>query len=258
MLAVSPFLVEVLDGRTQILDRNMKPKTGGPDEPDTCYIMRIETIDRASQAIVASLRLNDLMMGRLALEENARRPEVFVEAKQVVAGIWRVTAPVRYLHTPPLAGCWNRSGRLLEDPEGVWYDSLTVYNDGAIDYRDTLQRHFNRETLSDQELSELLRAFGTVNFDAVRGGYRRPTHGPDTGDYIDSRALSRCLARRQGRAPRTAGFQIERGRREVHVADVARVEAWHAADADDCAVAVRARRAPRGLYVGQRHGAQAP
>jgi len=180
VLAVSPFLVEVLDSRTQFLDRNMKPMPGGPDEDDTCQIMRIETIDRASQSIVAGLRLNDLMGGRLVLQEDAQRPEVFLEAKKVVAGIRRVTAPVRYLHTPPLAGCSNRSGRLLEY-RGVSYDSLTVYNDGAIDYRDTLQRHFNREKLSDQELSELLRAFDAVTFDAVRVDIGGPRLGPMPG-----------------------------------------------------------------------------
>ena len=73
VLAVSPFLVEVLDVRTQFVDRNMKPKPGGPDEDDTCQIMRIETIDRASQSIVASLRLNDLITGRWVLLRSGLR-----------------------------------------------------------------------------------------------------------------------------------------------------------------------------------------
>jgi hypothetical protein len=180
VLAVSPFLVEMLDGRTQLVDRNRRPMPGGPDEDGSCQIMRIETVDRASQSILTGLRLNDVITGRLVLQENLQRPEVFLAATQVLAGIRRITTPVRYLHTPPLASCANRSGRLLEY-RGPSYDSLTVYNDGAIDYRDTRQRHFNREKLSDQELSELLQAFAAASFDAIRADIGDPRIGPMPG-----------------------------------------------------------------------------
>jgi hypothetical protein len=130
--------------------------------------------------VVAGLRLNDLMTGRIVWQENARRPEDLLGAQQVFAGIRRATRPVRYLHTAPMAGCSNRSGQLLEYRSPAW-DSLTVYNDGAIDYRDTLQRHFDRERLSDQELSELLRAFAAVDFDTMRADVSKPGNGPTPG-----------------------------------------------------------------------------
>ncbi len=180
VLAVSPFLVEVLDARTQLLDRNKRPARGGPVEDDRCSITRIEAVDRASQSILAGLHLNDVITGRLVWNENAQRPEVFLAAEPVLADIRRATTPVRYLHAAPLAGCSNRSGQLLEY-RGPAYDSVTVYNDGAIDYRDTLQRHFDREKLSSQELSDLLRAFASVNFDTLPADINEPGRGPMPG-----------------------------------------------------------------------------
>jgi hypothetical protein len=180
VLAVSPFLVETLDSRAQLVVRNVKPIAGLPDDDFGCSVLRIERVDRASQPILAGLRLNDLITGRLVWQEDGQRPEVLLEAKQVLTRIRHVTTPVRYLHTPPLAACANRSGRLMEY-RGPSYDSLTVYNDGAIDYRDTGQRHFNREKLSDQELSELLRAFAAASFDAIRADIGDPGMGPMPG-----------------------------------------------------------------------------
>src|SRR5258706_15831263 len=116
--------------------------------------------------MLTSLRFNDVIAGKVVMQRDEQNPDALLAATQVLTGIRRVAPPVTYFHTPAPAGCSNRSGLLLEY-RGVTNDAVTVYNDGAIHYRDPFFRRFERERLSGQELSELLRAFGTADFDAL-------------------------------------------------------------------------------------------
>jgi hypothetical protein len=170
VLLTSPFILEVLDGRAQLIDRNMKPVGRNVDDRNdyVCSITRIESVDLASKQILTRLRFNDVITATLVMQRNEQMPDALLAGTKVLTGIRRVSASVRYFHTPALAGCSNRSGRLLEYRGPAYaYDELTVYNDGAIHYRDPLSRRFERERLSDHELTELLQAVGSANFDAL-------------------------------------------------------------------------------------------
>ena len=96
------------------------------------------------------------------------------------------------------------------------YDSLTVYNDGAVDYRDALQRHFDRERLSDQELSELLRTFAAVDFDTLPADLSAPADSRDAEDQANGCTLSGCLARSERSATRAARVAVKRRDRASH------------------------------------------
>jgi hypothetical protein len=182
VLLTSPFMLEVLDGRVQLIDRNMKPVRQDVDDRNdyVCSISRIESVDLASKQILTRLRFNDVITARLVMQRNEQMPDALLAGTEVLTGIRRVAAPVRYFHTPALAGCSNRSGRLLEY-RGLANDALTVYNDGAIHYRDPLSRRFERERLSDRELSELLQAFGPAHFDALPADIGPAKWGPLPG-----------------------------------------------------------------------------
>ena len=49
VIAVSPFLVEVLDTRMQLVDRKGMPAPAGPDDRRQLQCDRIEAVDRASR-----------------------------------------------------------------------------------------------------------------------------------------------------------------------------------------------------------------
>lgn len=182
VLATSPFIVEILDERAQLIDRNMRPVRQDVDDGNdhVCTITRIESVELASKQILTRLHFNDVITARMVMQRDEQMPDAFLATTQVLAGIRRASAPVRYFHTPALKGCSNRSGRLVEY-RGLANDALTVYNDGAIHYRDPLSRRFERERLSDQELSELLRAFGSADFDALRADIGPAKWGPRPG-----------------------------------------------------------------------------
>ena len=182
VLLTSPFVLEVLDDRTQLLDRSMKPvrpdMAGGEDH--VCGITRIESVDLASKQIVTRLRFNDVIAARMVRQRNEQNPEAFLLSTQVLTGIRTVSAPIRYLNAPAPTGCANRSGRLLEY-RGIASDALTVYNDGAIHYRDLLGQVFETERLSGPELAELLQAFGSARFDAIPADMGPVKWGPRPG-----------------------------------------------------------------------------
>ena len=181
VVQVSPLMVEMLDMRTRLVDRNLRTVADGDVDDDTvCDIRRIERVDLASKAIASSLRFNDIIFGLMMMNQNAERPDNFIASTTVLTAVRRVSGPVRYFHTPALKGCANRSGRVLEYRSDT-NDAVTVFNDGRIVYRDAQFRRFEQERLTAGELSDLMRAFASANFDALPADVGRPEHGPRPG-----------------------------------------------------------------------------
>jgi hypothetical protein len=171
VLQPAPLLLEVLDERTQTLDRNMRVVETGSraaDDSSFCAADPDQTVDLASKAVVSALRLNDIITADVILNRNARRADALFGATPTLINVRKATAPVRVFPTGHVAPeCANRSGRLVEylGPEDG--ELTIVYNDGVIYHRNAAYVTFTRERLSPTELSDLLHAFRDANFDAM-------------------------------------------------------------------------------------------
>jgi hypothetical protein len=112
--------------------------------------------------------MNDIVTANVILNRDPRMPDAILAATPTLTDVRKAAAPVSLFHTGNVkAECANRSGRLIEylGPEDG--DLTIVYNDGGIYYRNAAYLTFTREKLSPAELSDLLRAFRDVNFDAL-------------------------------------------------------------------------------------------
>ena len=168
VLQPAPLLLEVLDSRTQKLDRNMRVVETGSDDSSLCDVDPDQTVDLASKAVVSALRLNDIITADVIVNRNARRADALFGATPTLINVRKATAPVRVFPTGHVAPeCANRSGRLVEylGPEDG--ELTIVYNDGVIYHRNAAYVTFTRERLSPTELSDLLHAFRDANFDAM-------------------------------------------------------------------------------------------
>jgi len=169
VLQPAPLLLEVLDSRTQTLDRNMRVVETGADDSSSCVVDPDQTVDLASKAVVSALRLNDIITADVILNGNPRRADALFGATPTLINVRKATAPVRVFPTGHVAPeCANRSGRLVEYLGPPEDGELTiVYNDGVIYHRNAAYVTFTRERLSPTELSDLLHAFRDANFDAM-------------------------------------------------------------------------------------------
>jgi len=171
VLQPAPLLLEVLDERTQTLDRNMRVVDTGSraaDDSSFCAADPDQTVDLASKAVVSALRLNDIITADVIVNRNARRADALFGATPTLINVRKATAPVRVFPTGHVEPeCANRSGRLVEylGPEDG--ELTIVYNDGVIYHRNAAYVTFTRERLSPTELSDLLHAFRDANFDAM-------------------------------------------------------------------------------------------
>jgi hypothetical protein len=172
VLSSSPLLLEVLDFQDQVVDRNNVPlqknvRVG--QRPATCGIERVDAVDLKSERTLSALRFDDVITARWMYKRNERKPSDFFAATPVLTDVRRISEPIPYFHsTPPHESCANRSGRLVIY-HGPVVDLVTVFNDGSIHYRNALSRVFSRERLSATELADLLKAFGSADFDQMPG-----------------------------------------------------------------------------------------
>jgi hypothetical protein len=175
----APLVLEILDSRHQLLDRNLQIVAEDPDngrDPATCGgPERISAVDLASKPVVSTLVLNDIVSGAIMMRRDERMPNAVLAGTPILTGVRKVSARTRFFHAAPIpAHCVNRSGRLivLDGPEDG--ESTIVYNDGAIYHRNVANVTFTRERLSAAELSDLLRAFRTANFNAIADTFPEP------------------------------------------------------------------------------------
>ena len=179
----APLVLEILDSRHQLLDRNLQIVAEDPDngrDPATCGgPERISAVDLASKPVVSTLALNDIVSGAIMMRRDERMPNAVLAGTPILTGVRKVFARTRFFHATPIpAHCVNRSGRLivLDGPEEG--ESTIVYNDGAIYHRNVANVTFTRERLSAAELSDLLRAFRATHFNAIADVF--PETRPDS------------------------------------------------------------------------------
>ena len=172
----APLVLEILDSRHQLLDRHLQIVAEDPDngrDPATCSgPERISAVDLASKPVVSTLALNDIVSGAIMMRRDERMPNTVLAGTPILTGVRKVSARTRFFHATPIpAHCVNRSGRLivLDGPEDG--ESTIVYNDGAIYHRNVANVTFTRERLSAAEMSDLLRAFRTANFNAIADAF---------------------------------------------------------------------------------------
>jgi hypothetical protein len=172
----APLVLEILDSRHQLLDRDLQIVAEDPDngrDPATCGgPERISAVDLASKPVVSTLGLNDIVSGAIMMRRDERMPNAVLAGTPILTGVRKVSARTRFFHATPIpAHCVNRSGRLivLDGPEDG--ERTIVYNDGAIYHRNVANVTFTRERLSASELSDLLRAFRTANFNAIADAF---------------------------------------------------------------------------------------
>jgi hypothetical protein len=172
VLSSSPLLLEVLDFQDQLVDRSnvrLAKDVRVGQHPAACGIVRVDAVDLKSERTLSALRFDDVITARWMYKRNERKPADFFAATPVLTDVRRITEPIPYFHsTPPHDSCANRSGRLVIY-HGPVVDLVTVFNDGSIHYRNALSRVFSRERLSATELADLLKAFGSANFDQMPG-----------------------------------------------------------------------------------------
>ena len=168
VLRTSPMTLETLDQRFRMVDRAQRPvrESKSDDGPVCGGVVEVEAVDLASQSTVVRLRFNDIISGTIVMQRDEKMPDAILAATQVLTDIRTVSGSPKYFHASPFPSCGDRSGRLIEY-RGLANDALTIYNNGAIHYRNSLQRRFEGERLSQEELSDLLRAFAAVKFDAL-------------------------------------------------------------------------------------------
>jgi hypothetical protein len=171
VLQPAPLLLDVLDSRTQTLDRNMRvieTDSRAANDSSLCVVDPHPPVDLASKPVVSALRLNDIVTADVILNRNPRMPDAILGATPTLINVRKAAAPVRFFHTGQAAlECANRSGRLVEylGPEDG--ELTIVYNDGVIYHRNGAYLTFTRERLSPTELVDLLHAFRDANFDAM-------------------------------------------------------------------------------------------
>ena len=167
VLLASPLVLEELDSEIRTLGRDLKVvnTTTDPErDKSSCRIAKLDTLDLASKQVVSTLRFNDLVTAIMEPNTNEQNPASMLAATWVLTNVHRVTGPVAYFHPNPGPDC-NRSGRLVEY-DGPGNDVVTVYNDGAISYRDPLFRTF-RSRISADERADLMRAFKAAHFNEL-------------------------------------------------------------------------------------------
>ena len=176
VLNAAPLILEILDSRHQMLDRHLEVVAEDPDngrDPATCSgPERISAVDLASRPVVSTLRLNDIVTGAIMMRRDERSPQARRAGTPVLTNVRKLAARTRFFHTTAIpAHCLNRSGRLIvrDGPEPG--ETTVVYNDGWIYHRNTANVTFTRERLSAAELSDLMRAFRTANFNAIATTY---------------------------------------------------------------------------------------
>jgi hypothetical protein len=172
----TPLVLEILDSRHQLLDRDLQILAEDPDngrDPATCGgPERISAVDLASKPVVSTLALNDIVSGAIMMRRDERMPNAVLAGTPILTGVRKVSARTRFFHATPIpAHCVNRSGRLivLDGPEDG--ESTIVYNDGAIYHRNAANVAFTRERLGGAELSDLLRAFRAANFNVIADAF---------------------------------------------------------------------------------------
>ena len=99
-------------------------------------------------------------------------PDAILAGTPVLTNVRRAEGPISFFHATASVpdSCRNRSGRLIEyltNEDG----EVAVYNDGGIYYKDGAYQAFARQKLTPSELSDLLRAFRDVNFDAIPAAF---------------------------------------------------------------------------------------
>jgi hypothetical protein len=172
VLNASPLVLEILDSRHQLLDRNLEVVAEDPDngrDPATCGgPEQISAVDLASKPVVSTLALNDIVAGAIMMRRDERMPHAVLAGTPILTSVRKLSARTRFFHATPIpAHCINRSGRLIvhDGPEDG--ESTIIYNDGAIYHRNAANVTFTRERLSAVELSDLLRAFRIANFTTI-------------------------------------------------------------------------------------------
>jgi hypothetical protein len=195
VLNAAPLVLEILDSRHQMLDRDLQVVAEDPDngrDPATCGgPERISTVDLASRPVVSALRLNDIVTGAIMMRRDERVPQAVNARTPFLTNVRKVSTRTRFFHATAIPPhCVNRSGRLivLDGPDDG--ESTVVYNDGAIYHRNAANVTFTREQLSAAELSDLLRAFRAANFNAIATTYPQSRSG-------DARSLTLIGARYQ-------------------------------------------------------------
>jgi hypothetical protein len=192
VLDTAPLTLEVLDSRSQQLDRRMTvvmDDIHGGKDPGTCGMALTPVVTRATKPIASTLVFNDLVRGAWMLHQDTREPQSALFGRPALSEIRKVSEPVPYFHpTPGTERCLNRSGSLIEYVSPM-RDRLVVYNDGGIHYyNNTTHRYFSRQRVSAQELAEVLRAFGDASFETLPPAVVKPEHGtPPTISLIAAR-----------------------------------------------------------------------
>ena len=172
VLNPAPLVLEILDSRHQMLDRNLQVVAEDPDngrDPATCGgPARIAAVDLASRPVVSTLRLNDIVSGAIMMRRDERVPDPVRAGTPILTNVRKVSTRTRFFHATAIPPhCINRSGRLIvrDGPEDG--ESTVVYNDGSIYHRNAGNVTFTRERLSSAELSDLMRAFRATNFNTI-------------------------------------------------------------------------------------------
>jgi hypothetical protein len=172
VLQPAPLILDVLDSRIQTLDRDMRVVPTGSraanDSSDCMFVDPHQPVDLASKAVVSALQLNDIVTADVIVNRNSRMPNAMLGGTPTVINVRKAAAPVPFFRTGQVKSeCANRSGRLVEYLGAEDAELTIVYNDGVIYHRNGAYLTFTRERLSPAELSDLLRAFRDVNFDAM-------------------------------------------------------------------------------------------
>ena len=173
VLMASPLVLEELDSEAQSVGRDLKvisTITEPVRDNSSCRIAQFNTLDLASKQVVSALQFNDLVTATMKPNRDERKPDSVLNATWVLTNVRRVTGPIAYFRPDHGPGC-NRSGRLVQY-DGPGNDVVTVYNDGAISYRDSLFRTF-RGQISADERADLLKAFKAANFNELRAAVPR-------------------------------------------------------------------------------------
>jgi hypothetical protein len=187
VLHPAPLVVEVLDSRSQLLDRRLDVVAEDPDngrDPATCKgPERIGLVDLASKPVVSALKINDLVTGGVMMRRDERRPESLAAGTPILTNVRKVSRRIRFFHPKPIPDhCVNRSGRLIVHEGSPDGETTIVYNDGAVYHRNGASATFTREKLSAAELSGLMREFRAANFDRLATTF--PADGPASGPAL--------------------------------------------------------------------------
>src|SRR5258706_15589717 len=102
VLQTAPLILDVLDSRTQTLDRNMRVVTTGSraasDSSDCVFVDPHQSVDLASKTVVLALQLNDIVTADVILNRNPRMPDAVLGATPTLINVRKAAAPVRFFH----------------------------------------------------------------------------------------------------------------------------------------------------------------